>query len=191
MNLIRIFVISGTLLLGGCINREHVKYSADWPERAEIADINELEGVYKNKGQGAGDLLWYYLTKEERSNPSHSVLIKIDDREIIAVLLDGSRQIKEHSLEEGQTYQLDNGRLTLNTKYGGEVDPLASGVGYEKYELYLTHDQDIVGNRRGASTGLILNILPALGYGRKWSYWQKEEMHNMRLQEDAAKAPRP
>lgn len=162
------------LILTGCFNREVVRYSGDWPRVADTINMHEISGRYSNAGEGAGDKLWFYLTKNEHSSRDAQVVISVPDADMLRVqLIEGEKTLNTVNLKAGKDFTLKKDHIRLPTESGFESGALGTGAGYNKFYLYRTVDGGLSGKRKGSAAGLCLYVIPTLGVGSKWTHWPK------------------
>ena len=174
-------VLLSVLTLSGCLNREVVRYSEDWPQLAHAAELQDFAGRYPNTGEGAGHRLWDYLTEDKHSLCEAQVVISVPERTLLrAELTDGTNVLKSVELEREKDFILKSDHLRLPTQRGFESGALGSGAGYAKFYLYRTEKGGLSGKYSGSAVGLFLHVIPTLGFGSGWTHWPRIEAHGAR-----------
>ncbi len=182
----RIFLLSLVICsLGlGCVNIEKEKRPIAWPQLTSVVDLHDLEGVYKNHGRKTlsadpdfhmGEL-WYFLTRQIVSSCCDDrVRITLIDSSMLKVeLIDSDYRSKgTTNLKKYSDFSVRHGTILLPPESGFSAGALGAGVWTGSCRLHITDRGGLVGEKKGVATGLVFHVIPGVGFGNDWCFWER------------------
>ena len=82
------------------------------------------------------------------------------------------KTIESTILSSSFDFKLVNGYLLLPSESGFSGHPLGSGFGIANFRLHLA-DNGLIGEKNGKAAGLFLHVVPTVGFGSDWCFWEK------------------
>ena len=176
-------LIFAIFFISGCVNFGGIhKYPEDWTPLESVSELKRFEGKYENIGAGNSmgsrmptHELWYFLTRQKTKgtrNENVKIAFSTPSTLNLTLLLD-EKTISSYTLTQGKDFEYKGESIVLSNSSGFSRDAFAMGFGTASFCIHLTSNGGLVGEINGASTGLLLYLIPAVGFGREWNYWKK------------------
>lgn len=158
-----LFIFFATLI-AGCISVAPVNNT----DFGRISKIEQLEGVYKNTGEGPQSRLLSWIIWPDEKDLQHALVDTVEVRKVgektLLVRAVGEGLVKKEStFIEGNDFELKKGRIELKRHIGlsgFQKGDVMVGLAYESWEVGLDSEDQGKFRRRIRLVGLVFSILP-------------------------------
>lgn len=142
---------------------------------SNMKQITELEGIYKNLGEGGSDLPPFYLStvvwptaKDIKHESIDKIVVStMDDKVIIVKAFSGEDLIKEENFEGEKDFKLKNGKIHLKQKVSISLaypsgNPFI-GTAYEETVIGIDTQGQGKLRQKAAFAGTVFLFIPLAG----------------------------